>query len=181
MPHESTVNPYERFGDEVRRTRRGSSNTELAVPTLIGYGNESTNESNPAGSSAAAAAAGGSQLAQMSSSGNFDEGASSPKLAIIAERSFDRADSLINPKPDVPKELTHHEDFDDDDEESEENKSNTPPAESSSSNNWAYRCFEILVSCEDFFPTFWLWTDNYTKKTLRWLYPIFLIFQVIFG
>lgn len=139
MPHESTVNPYEPFGDDygMRRIRRGSSNTDQTpTPTASDNMFSLTNAVIANQASASAPVVGINDTSSMSV---LDESVSSPgsgnqlpKLATINERSIERSESLAEShltKPDVPTELTHHEDFDDDDEESDENKSNTPTEE----------------------------------------------------
>lgn len=146
MPHESTVNPYEPFGDDygMRRLRRGSSNTDSTpTPTINHVGSSDTMfaltnavAANQAGPVAPILGVNdiSSSLLDDSASSSVSANASS-KLATINERSLERNESLTEShltKPDVPTELTHHQDFDDDDEESDENKSYTPPNENQS-------------------------------------------------
>lgn len=100
MPHESTVNPYEPFGEALnRKVGRG----------LSFAGNE-LNDSNV------------SALIQMSN--KIDNENRKQTKSISSEKSADEAF-----RPATPSELTHHEDFDDDDDESDESKNSPSPSD----------------------------------------------------
>lgn len=166
MPHESTVNPYEPFGEEqgLRRVRRGSSNTEVNFHTapsesVLALQNAVANQaaSTPSTSSqtsnnnpASATSAPASSDSKASTPVFADDdtisiglgaAASTNKLlATISEKSFERRESQSDgshlKRPELPTELTHHEDFDDDDEDSDEaNKSLTPPDPTANTTN----------------------------------------------
>ena len=141
MPHESTVNPHEPFGDDygMRRIRRGSSNTDSTTPTLNHAGSVFSDNMQALTNAVAGnqsightAMMGVNELSSSVLDDSTLSASASSKLPTINERSLERKESVNEShltKPDVPTELTHHEDFDDDDEESDENKSYTPPNE----------------------------------------------------
>ena len=113
MPHESTVNPFGNFGEEVhsRRNTRASCMSESSGQigsdvTALVASNQAAKISSDAFSAVAAAA-----TATALSNSNQEE-------------------EKTGRRPITPAELTHHEDFDDDDEDSDESKrstASTPP------------------------------------------------------
>lgn len=100
MPHESTVNPYEPFGEALnRKVGRG----------LSFAGNE-LNDSNVFA------------LTQMSN--RVDNEKRNQSKSISSEKSAEEPF-----RPATPSELTHHDDFDDDDDESDESKNSPSPSD----------------------------------------------------
>lgn len=134
MPHESTVNPYDRMGDTMshdimNRISRGSSLLSVDA-TIPGHDvsklaqEASVKLTDLADHKKASHSQVTDQNKQLFYGAQVDVNTNEKAdntHASLAKRDSATSEQLT--KPETPSELTHHEDLDDDDEESDESKS----------------------------------------------------------
>jgi hypothetical protein len=107
MPHESTVNPFDHFGDENGTGSARRSRASTSYDFLSGGGNMGISY--------------GSDVAALAQSTTARLAAEVASQTLFETKEDEDADKVVR-RPATPSELTHHEDFDDDDDDSEDLK-----------------------------------------------------------